>query len=211
MNFLKLDYLEQGNDRQQRAYRVMQELQVMEKLAPYEPVLAGTIPLNIDIPASDLDIICEVHDAESFALVLERYFGTCDQYSRTSKVIAGMPRMVAGFSYGGFWFEIFGQPLTVTKQNAYRHMIIEHRLLEMAGTEALEAIRQLKINGLKTEPAFAQYFGLAGDPYQTLLDMADWEDTRLGLWIREKECREKRQYEPRLRRSIINPLNKEEE
>lgn len=193
MNFLKLDYLVQGNDRQQRAYRVMQELQVMQRLAEYQPVLAGTIPLNIDIPASDLDIICEVYDAEVFALVLDRHFGTCDKYSRSGRVVAGVPRLVANFSYGGFWFEIFGQPLPVTKQNAYRHMIIEHRLLEIAGAQALQAIRQLKTKGLKTEPAFAEYFGLAGDPYQTLLDMADWEDTGLDSWIREKKGRDKRQ------------------
>lgn len=183
MDFLKPDYLQQGTDRQQRAYRVMQELQVMERLAPYKPVLAGTLPLNIDIPASDLDMICEVYDAESFAVVLDRHFGACEQYSRSGTVVAGMPRMVAGFSYGGFWFEIFGQPLPATKQNAYRHMVIEHRLLELAGAEAMEAIRELKKNGLKTEPAFAKYFGLDGDPYQALLDMADWEDAQLDVWI----------------------------
>ncbi|WP_018752222.1 DUF4269 domain-containing protein [Paenibacillus sanguinis] len=191
MDFLNYDYLQQGNGRQQKAYQVIEELQVMSRLAPYHPVLAGTIPLNIDIPASDLDIICEVHDAESFALLLDQQFGACDKYNRSGKVVAGMPRMVARFSYSSFWLEIFGQPLPVTKQNAYRHMVIEHRLLELAGNEAAEAIRQLKKSGLKTEPAFAEYFGLAGDPYQALLDMADWEDTRLALWIREKERRDK--------------------
>ena len=45
--------------------------------------------------------------------------------------------------------------------------------------EAREAIRALKRDGLKTEPAFGQYFGIMGDPYAALLDLAALDDETL--------------------------------
>ena len=45
--------------------------------------------------------------------------------------------------------------------------------LREGGEEALQAIRALKMEGIKTEPAFGQYFCLPGDPYETLLTLAD--------------------------------------
>jgi hypothetical protein len=36
-------------------------------LLAYDPVLAGTIPLDVDVPGSDLDIICCCADTDVFA------------------------------------------------------------------------------------------------------------------------------------------------
>lgn len=41
------------------------------------------------------------------------------------------------------------------------------------------AIQQLKAVGLKTEPAFADYFGLSGDPYQAMLELESLTDDEL--------------------------------
>jgi hypothetical protein len=46
-------------------------------------------------------------------------------------------------------------------------------LLREGGEEAMQAIRELKMDGMKTEPAFGQYFCLPNDPYETLLTLAD--------------------------------------
>lgn len=43
---------------QQKAYQVITDHAILEKLAQYNPILVGTIPINIDIEESDLDIIC---------------------------------------------------------------------------------------------------------------------------------------------------------
>ena len=59
----------------------------------------------------------------------------------------------------------------MTDQYAYRHMIVEARLLKIGGPAARPAIRRLKREGRKTEPAFAHYFDLEGDPYETLLEL----------------------------------------
>lgn len=184
--FLDMTYLLEGNERQRKAYEAMAELGIADKLAPYHPVLAGTIPLGIDLPESDLDIICEVHDAKRFAAELQLHFGACRDYACSSKTVGGLLRTVANFTFHGFAFEIFGQPKPVTEQNAYRHLVIEQRILELAGPEAARAVRQRKREGLKTEPAFGAVFRLDGDPYEALLAMYDWEDTRLRQFIEER-------------------------
>ncbi|MFD0616551.1 DUF4269 domain-containing protein [Paenibacillus sp. GCM10027629] len=58
-------------------------------------------------------------------------------------------------------------------------MIVEHRILQVIGTEGKREIRELKQNGLKTEPAFAKWLNLDGDPYAALLAMYDWSDEKL--------------------------------
>ncbi|HRF37192.1 MAG TPA: DUF4269 domain-containing protein, partial [Saprospiraceae bacterium] len=54
-------------------------------------------------------------------------------------------------------------------QNAYRHLLIEARLLEERGPEFRQQIIELKQQGVKTEPAFARLLGLEGDAYEALL------------------------------------------
>ncbi|RYG19529.1 MAG: DUF4269 domain-containing protein, partial [Chitinophagaceae bacterium] len=62
MNFLKIDYLKDGNERQKSAYNTLVDYQIIEILADYNPILTGTIPINIDIDTSDLDIVCYWRD-----------------------------------------------------------------------------------------------------------------------------------------------------
>ncbi|MFQ5796001.1 MAG: DUF4269 domain-containing protein, partial [Candidatus Bipolaricaulia bacterium] len=70
-------------------------------------------------------------------------------------------------------------------QNAYRHMAVEARLLAIGGEQARQEIRRLKRTGLKTEPAFACYFNLEGDPYQVLLQLATLSDDELRAVINQ--------------------------
>jgi Domain of unknown function (DUF4269) len=166
-------YLLDGTVRQQAAYRALEALRVFSLLSPFDPVLAGTIPLDIDIPGSDLDVVCEATDVDVFAEYLCDRFGQCTGFSVRQKVMHGLPTVIAQFTAQGFPVEIFGQPLPVMAQAAVRHMVVEERLLRHGGPEVCHKIRQLKGQGLKTEPAFAAVFGLPGDPYQTLLAFAE--------------------------------------
>ncbi len=166
------DSLGQGTARQQEAYRVLQNLDIFRVLDPYTPVLAGTIPLDIDVPGSDLDIICEAYDLSVFQRVVTNAFGDAEAFTVEQKQIGDLPSVIANFYCGYFPVEIFGQARPVTRQNAYRHMTVESRLLEIGGEAARQAIRELKQSGMKTEPAFARYFKLKGDPYQVLLELS---------------------------------------
>ena len=58
IDFTTTDYLKTGSDRQKLIFGVLQRNQIFEILSKFNPVLAGTFPIEIDIPGSDLDILC---------------------------------------------------------------------------------------------------------------------------------------------------------
>jgi hypothetical protein len=68
-------------------------------------------------------------------------------------------------------FEVFGQNIPTENQNAYRHMTIENRILKEKGSKFKQRVKELKSNGMKTEPTFAKLLGLDGNPYVELLKL----------------------------------------
>lgn len=171
IDFTSIAYLASGNQRQQLACQELKRLQVIEKLTTYQPILVGTIPIDIDIPESDLDIICECKDLNRFQNKLIKLFSEKKAFKTKQTQINTIPSVVCTFKTPHFEIEIFGQDIPVKKQNAYRHMLIEHRLLTEKGTDFKKAIIQLKKEGYKTEPAFAKLLRLSGNPYDALLEL----------------------------------------
>lgn len=153
---------------QRHAFHVIQQLNIINDFASYTPLLCGTIPLAIDIEGSDLDIIMEVQDFERFKHEIQSRYATLDGFTLNEFAMKGTPTVLCNFTFKGMDFEIFAQPIPVVKQNAYRHMIIEHHLL-MTLPHIRDQVIHLKKQGLKTEPAFAKVLGLAGNPYEELL------------------------------------------
>jgi hypothetical protein len=169
MNFKSIEYLSTGNPRQKQAYSELNELGIMQDLADFNPVLTGTIPIGIDLPQSDLDIVCECPDLDTFAWRLRLLYHKKAGFRIRLKEFYNITSVVASFKSDNFEIEIFGQDLPVEQQNAYRHMLIEHRLLEEHGPEFRDEVIRLKKEGYRTEPAFAKVLGLKGDPYLELL------------------------------------------
>lgn len=171
--------LRAGNPRQRRAWETLQSLQVLERLAAYRPILVGTVPIDVDIGGSDLDVICEAGDLDGFEADVRRQFGAQRAFNVKRNTHYGVPAVIARFETDAFPIEIFGQPLPVTEQAAFRHMVVEARLLEIGGDAARSAIRAMKRHGVKTEPAFAAHFGIEGDAYLALLDLFQLSDDEL--------------------------------
>ena len=168
-DFTNIEYLKSGNKRQQRAYELLTKLSIFEQLRTYKPILTGTIPIEIDLPESDLDIICECTNHGKFAQILTSLFGDMRNFKiRTSKW-NGLLSTIVTFQADEFEIEVFGQNVPTQNQNAYRHMIIEHRILKEKDAVFKSEIIRLKREGIKTEPAFAKLLGLQGDPYEELL------------------------------------------
>ncbi|MGN7470471.1 DUF4269 domain-containing protein [Brevibacillus sp. SAFN-007a] len=183
-NWRDLSYLHSGTPKQKAAGRAIEQSAIMQRLQAFDPVLTGTIPLDIDIATSDLDIICESHDLDQFAEAARASYATHEGYKEARLLVQDVPTCLIAFFAYGFWFELFAQPRPIEQQNAYRHMVVEHRLLLLGGADALRGIRQFKQNGLKTEPAFASYFNISGDdPYQALLDVEKWTDEQLRALV----------------------------
>lgn len=169
LHFDTIAYLQSGNARQQLAYDVLTRNNVLTSLQPFDPLLVGTIPIQIDIESSDLDIICYYADQRAFVDFLTTTFGSADSFTSWTKHEPAAQAVVASFWLDGFEIEIFGQAIPTKQQYAYRHMLVEHKLLTERGEEFRQQIIALKRQGYKTEPAFGIALGLTGNLYEALL------------------------------------------
>lgn len=169
--FTTINYLAAGNARQQEVFHLLTSHRLMEVLKPFHAVLTGTVPLDIDVDTSDLDIICYCPDWAMFTNVLNREFIHYPDYTLTETRIQGRPTIIGKFELKGWPVEIFGQQRPVHEQEAFIHMQNEYRVLHERGADFREEVVKLKRAGVKTEPAFAQVLGLTGDPYVAMLQL----------------------------------------
>lgn len=153
----------------EQAEALINAIGIYTELADYNPIFVGSMPIDIDIAASDVDVICDVSDHAEFARTLTSLYGDQPDFL-VSPIGGGKNYTICRFSCVTFAIEIFGQNKPVKSQNAYIHMEVERKLLTIGGENARNKIRSLKRQGLQTEPAFAKYFKLEGDPYKRLLE-----------------------------------------
>jgi hypothetical protein len=172
LDLFDLSYLARGTPRQRDAHRVIEERGLWRDLTAFRPALAGTVPLDVDLAHSDLDVICEAHDLDAFAARVEALYGLCEGFCLARYPVRGVESVVSGFRLAGWSFELFAQPVPADRQWACLHLVAEARLLLLGGEPARQAVRELKRQGYRTEPAFAHTFGLPGDPYEELARLA---------------------------------------
>jgi hypothetical protein len=170
VDFFDLQFLSTGSALQQKGFAAIQNLRVMEILNAFDPVLAGTLPLDLFVPGSDLDILCHATDLPAFENEVSANFRVNQDFEIYSRIITSIPSVIATFRFHEFQFEIFGQSVPTREQAAYRHMMNEYAILDKMGEPFRNEILQLKKRGIKTEPAFAQLLQLPGDPYKAILD-----------------------------------------
>lgn len=168
--FDTLDYLKTGSSKQRDAYATLMEHGVFTLLQPYTPILTGTIPINIDLDDSDLDIICQYQNKDAFVQVLITEFDKYKQFKLSEKLVNKIETVICTFSLNNFIIEIFAQHRPSREQEAYKHMLIESDILSRYGENFRKEIVQLKKSGYKTEPAFAKLLALEGDPYAAILN-----------------------------------------
>ena len=71
VDFTTIEYLKHGNKKHKRAYLDLKKHTILDKLLAFNPILTGTIPIDIDIPNSDLDIICECKNHDAFFFIFK--------------------------------------------------------------------------------------------------------------------------------------------
>lgn len=172
IDFTNIAYLKSGNETQKKVYQLLSKYRIFEKLKAYSPILAGTIPIEIDIEGSDVDIICEVdlRFEEDFLddVAFARFIPHDMEVKVDYPIVNDETCIVLNFILEEFPIEIFGQNRPTIEQNAYRHMITEYRILQEKGVDFKKEIIALKKQGIKTEPAFGLLLGLE-NPYEDLL------------------------------------------
>lgn len=157
---------------------------LLAELTEYDPRIAGTLPLGLDLSTSDIDVLCHAPDPNRFTAVVWNAFSSCQDFCIWQWATADRP-VVAAFLSHGWRFEIFGQAKPVGEQTGWRHFVAERRLLALGGQRLSASVMAFRQDGLKTEPAFAAALKLRGNPYQALLEMAEQGDEALMLLIQQ--------------------------
>ena len=128
-NFTYIEYLKSGSTKQRNAYISLTQLNIFNILSKYQPILTGTIPINIYTSSNDLDISCCYKSSTEFERTIVRNFKEKHQFQIWNTMKQDFESVVASFVSDGFNIEIFGQNTLTTLQMTYQHMVREHEIL----------------------------------------------------------------------------------
>ena len=167
--FRNLDYLKNGSEIQRKSFQLLKDHAIFERLIEYNPILIGTIPIDLATQQSDLDIACEVYDLLEFRRRCENSFGNFKEYAFKIKTVHKKEVGIATFKIAEIWVEVYAEGIAVIEQYGYKHMMKEFQILTHFGNEFKNEILRLKLSGFKTESAFAKLLRLDGDSYESLL------------------------------------------
>jgi len=170
-NIARLEKLSSGGESQREVYEALRHCNIFARIAEYEPVLVGSIPLGIDTEGSDVDIICYYTDVHQFKAELVSQFGNEQGFTLNQSEMYGLETVTANFIINGLQFEIFGQNIPIQMQLGYRHMLIEETVLRSHGERFRRDVIELKKQGMKTEAAFCRLLGIDGNPYLKILGL----------------------------------------
>ena len=92
-----------------RVLKKLNEMKIFQSLKKYDPVFAGTIPIDIHTSDSDVDIICYAQNLEEFWNDLIDHFQACNNFKIYQREIKSKKSVVCSFSTKWFLVEIFGQ------------------------------------------------------------------------------------------------------
>ncbi|SMC42599.1 DUF4269 domain-containing protein [Moheibacter sediminis] len=167
--FKNIEYLQQGNPKQQLVFALLNEFKIIEILKNYNPLVIGTIPIEIDLPESDVDIILETDNFNELEKFLTIEFHHFQNFTIQQRIDEDKTILVCNFIIDKVPFEIYAENKPTYLQNGFLHMIKEYEILRKFGNDFKNQIIQLKKEGFKTEPAFAKLLNLHGNPYIELL------------------------------------------
>ena len=162
-----------------RVWRALRASRVLEHFKDLQPKVAGTFPLGLEHSLSDVDIVFQCPDAAVAIKRIRGHYQHAEGFRIDHSILNGVDTVVACFRIEGVPFELFGQAIPSTEQAAYRHFLVEERLLKLGGEGLAGKVRSARAAGRKTEPAFAEALRLAGDPYARLLELQCWSTGEL--------------------------------
>jgi len=163
----------------------LERAEVLAKLSAFDPHIVGTPPLGLELPESDIDVLCFAPDADAFARAVWDAF-SMRQGFRVWQWIGSDRPVVATFADAGWTIEVFGQARPIPEQSGWRHFIVERRLLAFGGEAFRLAVLARRHDGMKTEPAFAAVLGLTGDPYEALFSLEARPDAELTSLLTDR-------------------------
>lgn len=166
-----------------RVHQAVVASKILETLSAFHPEVAGTIPLGIDVEGSDVDILMGASDFEAVKQKFRESGSHLGECHFKEKELGGRSSLIVRFTFDGVPFEVVAQGEAPVRQTAYRHFLVEERLLRIGGTDFVSEIRRFRGTGEKTEPAFARALGLKGDPYIELLKLDGLSEKQLRAFF----------------------------
>lgn len=154
-----------------RAFESLSQLKILDTLKEFDPLIAGTFPLGTYTNESDVDLILEMKSKAKLISALEENFSACPGFKITHLEVQSRETLLCNFDFKKIPYEIFAQDVPSIQQSAYRHFLIEERLLKLGSEKFFQRIQQYRSEGLKTEPAFAKALGITSEPFEALLSM----------------------------------------
>ena len=152
---------------------------ICSPLQQFDAVQVGSFPIGVDVPGSDVDIVCCFADQLAFIEYVNHHFSHFGGYVQKMVTSRGVESVVCRFVAFGANIEIFAQKTPVRLQYAWRHMVVEERLLRLGGVEFRNRVMALRKAGMKTEQAFASALQLQGDSYEAINTLCDATDHHL--------------------------------
>lgn len=154
-----------------KAWQALEKSEVLTVLKAFDPLVAGTFPLGMQLDDSDLDILIHLKDKNELIEIAQKNWSQEEEFKITETIVDGLDTLVINFKVDSVPIEIFAQNLEPVRQKAYLHFLVEERLLKEVGKDFISLVQRLRKQGMKTEPAFARALNLPGDPYTALLEL----------------------------------------
>ena len=162
---------------------------ICRSLRQFDAEQAGSLPIGLSVPGSDVDIICCFSDQATFIEHVTRQFSHMEGYSVKCINSKGSECVVCRFVDAGINIEVFGQKTPVRLQYAWKHRVVEERLLRLGGADFKGKVMAFRLTGMKTEQAFAAALQHDGDIKALLLSLFDASDQELVSLITRAEVK----------------------
>ena len=169
-NWRRLDYLARGNPRQRSAHALLSSgvWDTLERLCQ-DVALVSTVAIGLDLPGSDLDILCQHPDPARLAALLREQGWTA---SDKGHQVWLLEQTLTGPDQARWPVELYVTQAPLETLNGWRHLSLMAALLGHFGHDFYQAVLRLRLeSGLKGEAAICRLLGLGGDPYAALLTL----------------------------------------
>ncbi len=166
-------------EKKKTVFTALQNLRILSDFQQFQPLIAGTFPLDVSTSASDVDVLMSSQDLHGVQRLLVEKYSHLPHFKIETTEVDFEPTVVSNFVFDGVPFEVFVQSTPSVRQRGYLHFLVEERLLKLGGGAFKSAVTALRADGIKTEPAFAKLLKLQGDPYEALLALQIADDSTL--------------------------------
>lgn len=155
----------------QKVWNAISDSQILKHFKSLHPLIAGTFPLSVNLSTSDVDVLLHSDNLASMEKNLKELYSNQPDFEITKSEVDGLPTLICQFCWDQVPFEVFAQNRHPVEQKAYRHFLVEERLLKLGGDDFFQKILSARADGLKTELAFGKVLDLQNDPYEELLTL----------------------------------------